>query len=169
LQNGIFIAPSIPNLRISAMKIKKEKQRGFTLIELLIVIAIIGILSAIAVPTYRQQVIKARMAEVTNAMSHIVSAMMTYRSELGMVGSANAWPDCPDIAAIHNSLGVGIGGTRISSAQIDSATGTIQATLANIGGVVDGQTLSLVPTIDANGAVIWQWNGTVPLAYLPKR
>jgi type IV pilus assembly protein PilA len=152
------------------MKIKKKKQRGFTLIELLIVIAIIGILSAIAVPTYRQQVIKARMTEVTNAMSYIVSAMMTYRQGLGMVGSVNAWPECPDIAAIHNSLGVGIGGTRISSAQIDSATGTIQATLANIGGVVDGQTLSLVPTTtDANGAVIWQWSGTVPLAYLPKR
>jgi hypothetical protein len=71
--------------------------------------------------------------------------------------------------AIHNSLGVGIGGTRISSARIDPATGTIQATLADIDGVVDAQTLSPVPTTDVNGAVIWQWNGTVPLACLPKK
>jgi type IV pilus assembly protein PilA len=153
----------------STMVINKKQKKGFTLIELLMVIAIIGILSAIAIPAYRQQVIKARMTEVTNAMRHIVTAMMIHRQGLGMVGSANAWPDCPNIVAIYNSLEVGIAGTRFSSVQIHSATGTIQATLANIDGVVDGQTLSLVPTTDVTGGVIWQWSGTVPLVDLPKR
>ena len=81
-----------------------------------------------------------------------------------------AWPDCPDPAAIQSSLGVGLGAvTRISDAQVDPATGTIQATLANIDGAVNGQTLSLAPTEDADGSISWTWSGTVPIVYLPKK
>ena len=152
------------------MTIKKKQEKGFTLIELLIVIAIIGILSAIAIPAYKQQVIKAKMAEVTNGMRHIATALGNYRQELDMAGSALAWPNCPDAAAIQNSLGLGIGAlSRISATQVDPATGTIQTTLANIDGVVDGQTLSLTPATDADGSIAWQWSGTVPVTYLPRR
>jgi type IV pilus assembly protein PilA len=150
------------------MMIKKKQEKGFTLIELLIVIAIIGILAAIAIPAYKQQVIKAKMAEVTNVMRYIATAVMKYREELNMVGAA--WPNCPDATAILTTLGLGIGApTRISNAQVDPATGTIQATLANIDGVVNGQTLSLVPAENADGSIAWQWSGTVPVTYLPKR
>lgn len=150
------------------MILKRKNKKGFTLIELLIVIAIIGILAAVAIPMYKQHVIKARMAEVVNAMRYIATALVTYRQDLSLVGVA--WPNCPDTAAIQSSLGVGIGAvTRISTAQIDPATGTIQATLANIDGTVDGQTLSLVPSESPDGSVSWSWRSTVPTVYMPKK
>jgi type IV pilus assembly protein PilA len=152
------------------MTIKKKQEKGFTLIELLIVIAIIGILAAIAIPAYKTQTIKAKMAEAVNGMRHIATALGNYRQELDMAGSALAWPNCPDAAAIQNSLGLGIGAlSRISAAQVDPATGTIQTTLANIDGVVDGQTLSLAPAENADGSISWAWAGTIPSVYIPKR
>jgi prepilin-type N-terminal cleavage/methylation domain-containing protein len=150
------------------MMIKKKHNKGFTLIELLIVIAIIGILAAVAIPMYKQHIIKARMAEAVNAIRYIGTALATYKQDLSLVGIA--WPNCPDATAIRNTLGLGIASiSRISNAQIDPGTGTIQATLANIDATVDGQTLSLVPTENGDGSISWEWNGTVPQAYMPKK
>ncbi len=146
----------------------RNHKKGFTLIELLIVIAIIGILAAVAMPMYRQHVIKARMAEAVNAMRYVSTALMVYKQDLTLVGVA--WPNCPDAVAIQNTLGVGLGSvSRISNAQINPGDGTIQATLANIDGTVDGQTLSMKPTEDADGSISWTWSGTVPIVYMPRK
>lgn len=148
--------------------IPKNRKKGFTLIELLIVIAIIGILAAVAIPMYKQHVIRARMAEAINGMRYIATALMTYKQDLSLVGVA--WPNCPNTVAIQTTLGLGMGAlSRISAAQIDPATGTIQATLSNIDGVVDGQTLSMVPAESADGSINWTWAGSLPSVYMPKK
>ena len=105
------------------------------------------------------------MSEVVNALGHLAKAVGIYQDEAG----AAVWPDCPDMAAIRTRLGVGLNSLRISDARIDQANRTIEATLRDIGGEVDGQTLVLSGNQNVDGSISWQWGGTVPQAYIPRR
>ncbi len=124
----------------------KEFDQGFTLLELLLVIAIVGILCAIAIPYYQSYVIRAKLAEVEHAMAVVKSAVSAYREENG-----DSWPNCPSINEIRNSLGIGLGAvSRISLLSIDSATGVITTTVDNVHTTVNGKTISLTPTLNTS-------------------
>jgi type IV pilus assembly protein PilA len=137
---------------------------GFTLIELLIVIAIIGILAAVALPYYQGHRVKAQLTEVEHGMMVLKSAVTTYHQE------TDTWPDCPTINEVRNSLGVGIEAlSRISGISI--VNGIITVTIQNIHPMVDTKTLSLIP--DANygdGSISWKWgwSANFPVHLRPK-
>jgi len=134
---------------------KMRKHSGFTLIELLIVIAIIGILAAVAIPFYQGHVIRARLTEVENAMATVKSAVTGYHHD-----SEGLWPNCATVADIQNSLGVGLGSiSRISGMTI--VDGVITVTIQNIDPLVNGKTLILAPTGNGDGSVSWAWGWSV--------
>ena len=153
--------------------LRKRGQKGFTLIELLIVIAIIGILAAIAIPMYQTQTLKARLTEVTNAMSNVASAMVAFRNENGY------YPACGTVALVGSSLGVNVaaGATaRLAGATglVTDAQGVITATIQNVGSPVNNTTLTLTPsTLGLGGGIEWSWGGTLLAVnggqYMPKK
>jgi hypothetical protein len=109
------------------------------------------------------------MTEVTNGMSNVASAVAAYYQE----SSPGTWPNCLTKTDIANSLGVSLGALgRVSLMNVAVGTGAITATVTEIDGSVNGQTLSLVPSINATDSSIrWDWSkgAGMPAAYLPKR
>jgi type IV pilus assembly protein PilA len=152
----------------------KHLQKGFTLIELMIVVAIIGILAAVALPAYQDYTIRARMSEVILAMSACRTSITEVYQSGGTAPLANGW-------------GCEIGGTTATkyvNAINTDVNGVVTAIVQSISTSVDNLSVQLIPlSPPAPGAVaqytagnsqtLFGWrcgppatNG-VPIKYLP--
>jgi type IV pilus assembly protein PilA len=134
-------------------------QSGFTLIELLIVVAIIGILAAIAVPSYQNYTRKARFTEIVSAASPFKLAVETCVQDGScFVTSATAPSGITAGSAGFPALPAEYP-TSITSMAVDS-TGVITVTPAANNGITSTDTYILTPAVNAAQQVTWSTSGS---------
>ena len=134
-------------------------QKGFTLIELLIVIAIIGVLAAIALPTYQNYIKRAAYTEVITAMSPIKLAVeVCYSQEQDL-------KNCDTSEKIGETLPTGLTGKALDNITLKEETAAITATPHNYKGILEEDTCTLSPeavSVSTEGdskRLEWEYSG----------
>ncbi len=143
----------------------KTLQKGFTLIELMIVVAIIGILAAIAIPAYQDYTIRTQVSEGLTLASDVKAGIAEYAAQVG------DWPVTLAEAGLGSAaVADDKQGRYVESIGIDAAGGTIQITYGrDANSRIQGETLAIQPFVNNNGDVVWRCGmsnapagGTVP-------
>lgn len=129
----------------------KSIQKGFTLIELMIVVAIIGILAAVALPAYQDYTIRAKVSELVLAASSFKSSVAEQAATDQTMASAGQGLTVTTVGKISGGS-VTVGGVI-----------TIAGSAASVGTAV---TIVMTPTLDPSGTVTWSCLGT-PAKYVP--
>jgi len=118
-------------------------QKGFTLIELMIVVAIIGILAAVALPAYQDYTVRAKMSEVILAMSACRTTITEVYQTGGTPPGVDQW-GCGEAPSPTPII------TKYVAALNTDANGVIKATIQGINSDVNGKIVELVP-LSASG------------------
>jgi type IV pilus assembly protein PilA len=122
----------------------KRQQAGFTLIELMIVVAIIGILAAIALPAYQDYTVRARVTEGLSLASGIKTIV------------AENYANDPSTALLCRGANTNVAG-HVSTIGCTAATGVI---LVTMDAVAKSVTITLTPTFNSAGPIAWACTGS---------
>jgi type IV pilus assembly protein PilA len=128
-----------------------RSERGFTLIEMMIVVAIIGILSAIGVPAYLSYSARAQVMEGLSLAGGWKAAIVEYYAANG------SWPSQTDLSGTTQSVGV-------YASNVNVTTGVIQITYAGpqVNQAINNRMLTLVPYTNDNDDVLWRCGLAAP-------
>ena len=131
---------------------------GFTLIELMIVVAIIGILAAIAIPAYQDYTVRAKVAEGVSFADFAKTTVSEYYF------SNNAWPTSNASAGIPSV----VSGTYVSNLQVTASGGAGVITVSFPSSIASGIQVTLTSSVSSSNSISWTCSGSGQnVKYLP--
>ena len=132
--------------------IARSVQKGFTLIELMIVVAIIGILAAVALPAYQDYTTRAKISEVMLALGNCKTSVAEAYTANGAMPADLAGAGCSSNATKY-----------VNKIEVTATTGAIVATVQGTTSDADTTTITLQPTTDATRKTAFAANPTTPI------